>query len=465
MPMPVVHCPKLVRDAVDAFKDLLSTRGQYQAFTAVLCASVMGIAGCSDIHRYLLFAPSVSSISALLAMANLAAKLNRRHRRRLLRLLPELQSSPHRYMWAVDDTLVPHYGPHIWGCYTWHDHVKNCYVHGHRILVLGIVDRKRRLLIPVFWEILHRDLSDQIEGAEPNPDHEKHWQVALRLLDAAHQCGFPNVAIAADSAFACEEFFDALTERDISFVMEVKCNRKVARHGRRTLNESVTAFFEGHKRHIVRHHGKVKFATEAVVQLKDAKNTIKVVAVANHRNLDDKAFAYYVTNQSAWNANRVWDLAQDRWSIEVQFRELKQFFTLGEAAVRSQQAVETTISVSAIALTVIRLEQLAEAERNKNQYRWPRPAGGIVRDLQVKTLLGGVSKLASPHESELRDRFNNRLSHRNLNGKPVGRRSTNIAGSQISPKLQPRAHQDIDAPLQLARRTGYEAEVSRMSQC
>lgn len=422
MLLPVVHCPKLIRDVSDEFKDLWKTRGQYQVFTAVLCAAIFGIAGHSDVYRYIMFSPSVSSISELFAVANLAARLSRRHRRRLLRLLPQLQNNPSRYIWAIDDTIVPHYGPKIWGCYTWWDHVNDCYVNGHRILVVGIVDRKRRLLIPVLWEVLHRDLSELLEGAKPNANHEKHWQVALRLLLTAHQCGFPNVTVVADSGFACEELFDELTKRNIQFVMEIKCNRKVARHGRRTLDESVTDFFAAHDRHIVRHHGKVKFAAEAVVQLKDADVPIKVVAVANERDLDDKPFAYYVSNESAWNASRVWGLARDRWSIEVQFRELKQLFTLGEAAVRSQQAVETTISVAAIALTVIRLEQLAEAERNDNQYRWPRPAGSIVRDLQLNSLRDGVSKLASPHATDVRERFNSRLNYRNLNGKPLGAR-------------------------------------------
>lgn len=337
-------------------------------------------------------------------------------------------------------------------------------MHGHRILVLGLVDRKRRLLIPVFWEILHRDLSEQTEGAEPNPAHEKHWQVALRLLQEAHQCGFPNVAIAADSGFACEDLFEALNERDISFVMEIKCNRKVARHGHRILNESVTDFFESRERHIVRHHGKVKFAAEATVLLKDAADTIKVVAVANHRQLDEKPFAYYVTNQSAWNASRVWDLARDRWSIEVQFRELKQLFTLGEAAVRSQQAVETTISVSAIALTVIRLEQLAEAERNKNQHRWPQPAGSIVRDLQLKALHDGISKLATPHESELREQFNHRLSHSNLKSKPICRPRNSSITSQLHPKQQARAHQPVGVNSKHQTLTGKRAEVDRNDQ-
>ena len=320
----------------------------------------------------------------------------------------------------IDDTIVQHYGKKIWGVYNWHDHVTNGYVNGHKILVLGIEDKKHRLLIPVAWEVLHRDLSDEVEGsATPKEPHEKGWEVALRLLDGAIAFGFPKFTVAADSWFGCQEIFDALDDRQMAFVMEIRSNRKLVRHGRSILNENVTDFFAGRGRHVIGYYGKTKFAAEAGIILNGAERTIKVVAVANRRGLDDPPFAYYVTNQLAWNASRVWHVARDRWGIEVQFRDLKQLFTFGEAAVRSQQAVETSISVSAIALTVIRLEQIAQADADENQQVRPKPAGAIVRDLELESLLRCVTKLATPHEARFRQRFHRRLNRRNLNRKPA----------------------------------------------
>ncbi len=416
IPSPVVHCPPLIRKVADSFKDFL-TPIEYRAFVAVLCAAVFGIAGYSDVVRYILFSPSVSAICALFHMDKLAPKLNRRHRRRLLKLLTGLHENPDRYQWAVDDTLIPHSGKHIWGTYNWHDHVSNGYVHGHKLLVVGIVDRKRRVLIPVAWEILHRDLSE--ETGEKGPDHEKGWQVAVRLLKELVEFGFPKTTVTADSWFAGEEFFDALDEAGFPFVVEIKSNRKVARWGRRAIGTRVDTFFRGKGRTMIRFAGKSKYAADAVLRFKDSERSLRVVAVSNHKRLDDEAFAYYVTNKLTWNAQKVWGLSRDRWGIEVQFRELKQLFTLGGAAVRSREAVETSISVAAIALTVIRLEQLADADTNENQHVRPIPAGTIVRDLQVESMLLSISKLASNTETRHRSKFHRRINHRNLNGKPA----------------------------------------------
>ncbi len=88
--------------------------------------------------------------------------------------------------------------------YWWHDHNTKGSVHRHKLLVLGIVDRDRKLLNSVFWEVLHQ------ENKGHEDQHEKVWQVALRLLDAAIDFGFPKFAVRADSWFACEELFEAL---------------------------------------------------------------------------------------------------------------------------------------------------------------------------------------------------------------------------------------------------------------
>ena len=112
-------------------------------------------------------------------------------------------------------------------------------------------------------------------------------------------------------------------------------------------------------------------------------------------------------------------MARDRWAIEVQFRDLKQIFAIGKAAVRSNQAVETSISVAAIALTVIRLEQIALADRNEDQQARPIPAGNIVREYQLQSLIASVSKLASSSASPSVETFKRRLTPENLHQKPT----------------------------------------------
>lgn len=350
---------------------------------------------------------------------DLPSKLNRRHRKRLLRVLKtEMRDDPGRYMWAVDDTIISHWGKKIWGTHAWHDHNTGGTVFGHRLMVLGLVDRKRKLLIPVYWEILHRE----IEGHES--EHEKGWEVALRLLREAADFGFPKLVVSADSWFAGEEFFAGLRSSEFPFVVEIKSNRKVMGEKRSEQQDiRVDQYFSKHKRYKIRYQGKRKWATEENLYFKDAEKKLKVAAVANEKDLDQECFAFYVSDRLTWNASQLWAVARDRWAIEVQFRDLKQIFTLGETAVRSKQAVETSISVSVIALTAIRLEQIVSVGRNEDQHVRPIPAGNIVREHQLQSLVASVSKLASHHSSPAVETLRRRLIPGNLHQKPTeGRR-------------------------------------------
>jgi len=345
---------------------------------------------------------------------NIFSRLNRKHRRRILKLLKKLETDPSRYIWAVDDTLIPHWGGNIWGTYNWKDHNTNGYIWGHKLLVLGLIDTKRKILIPVFWELLHRE-GQEDKGAK----HQKGWKVALRLLKDSIKIGFPKLPIVLDSWFAGSEFFQALQENNFTYVMELKNNRIIQKHGRKQIREHISTFFSNRFRHKIFYLNRMKWASSATLQLKDYEQKLKVVAVANKKGLAHECFAYYVSNQLTWDATKLWGMARNRWSIEVQFRELKQLFALGGAAVRSKQAVETSISISMIALTVIRHEQLSLVDAKKNQYARPCPASSIVQKFQLQSLRQGLTKLASSDEPLVLDKFRKRLNKNNFGKKPT----------------------------------------------
>jgi hypothetical protein len=406
---PVTSCPGEVRDVADEFQDCVGQH--YTAWVAMLCGTMMGISGFSNIVRNLLFSPAVSSLSRFYQETGISQKLNRRHRRRLLRLLPKVLSNPGRYLWVIDDTLIEHEGDNIWGCYWWWDHGKEAYIWGHKLLMVGLVDRKRRVMIPVIWQVLHQEKSE-IEM------HRKGWEVALDLLDEAVDFGFPKLTVVTDSWFAGEEFFQALLERNLDFVVEIRNNRIVTAYAHQTnLDENVKEFFSDRPRRKIFYLNRPKWSAEAILTFRDAKNRLKTIAVANKKGLAKEPFGYYVSNRLTWDASRIWALARDRWAIEVQFRELKQLFALGEAAVRSKESVETAISVAAIALTVIRLEQLHRVDANENQHVQPVPAGNIVNEIRLKALKQTILTLVN--DTDKLAKFSLRMREENFGQKPT----------------------------------------------
>lgn len=414
----VTHCPTFVRDVADNFKDLMPGKNAYRAFVAVLCGTIFGVSGYCDIVRFFLFSPSVSSLCSFFQTPKLHTNIRRRHRRMLQRLYPQMWSEPERFIWAIDDTLIKRSGEQIWGTYWWWDHGKKCSILAQKLLVVGVVDCKRQIFIPISWELLHRDL-DGIEEVQTQV-HEKGWERAFALLQDGVLFGFPKFTVVADSWFAGEGFFKKLNENGFHFVMEVRSNRVVSTHGRSNVSMQLREYFREIRRNNIFFHSKRKFAAERRVKFRGSEQSFKVVAIANKNDLAEHFFGYYVTNKLTWNASKVWSLWRNRWSIEVQFRDAKQIFTLGEAAVRLQDAVELSITLSMLALTVIRLEQHARVGTNKDQYARPIPAGEIVRELKLKNLQQGFSKLA--HETfgrSLRAKISRRITQKNLDNKPT----------------------------------------------
>ena len=421
--IPFVECPQLVRNYCDGFKDLLKPGTDYRCFVALVCAYVFGESNISMIVRYFLFSPSVSALCRFLGEEDVAPKLSRRHRRRILSVITRITSDPGRYQFAIDDTLIPHSGKNMWGVYNWYDHTKNCTTKGHKLLVIGVVDKKRKLFIPIIWEILHRDLSKEIEPtSEVSICHEKAWQVGLRLLDEVLKEGFPKLVFSADSWFFGKEFCDALEFREINYVIEVRSNLIVKKSGNSHPLVSLSAFFAEKLRRVIYFNNKSKFVCERTITIAEFESPLKIIAVANKRNIDDDVFGYYACNQLTWDASKIWGYSRGRWSIEVQFRELKQLFALGGAAVQSKQSVVTVVAISMIALTVIRLQQLANADSNKNQYARPISAGNIVRDLEFISANRSISKLAMHPKTRTIAKFKLRYNQKNLNTKPAEKR-------------------------------------------
>lgn len=410
MELPIVSCPAEFRAVADEFKDILGNH--YKAFVAVLCGYLLGISNSSDMVRFLFFSPSVSTIGRMFNDQALYTRLNHRQRKRVLRLLKKIRQNPSRYLFAIDDTLISHWGKNIWGTYHWSDHGKRT-VWGHKLLVVGIVDTRRKVFIPIFWEILHR------EGLSEKEIHEKNWEVALRLLDDTVSSGFPRLPLVADSGFSGNEFINTLIDKGYDFVLEIQSKRKVLFHGKQHLDESVFSFFSNRFRHKIKYLNRPKWAVSATLKLKGLAKKLKVVAVANKKGLVHECFSYYISNRLTWDPTKIWGIARDRWTIEVHFRDLKQNFTLGKAAVRSKQGVETSISISMIALTVIRLEQISRVNARENQYRRPAPASSIVQHHQLLSLKSGILKLASINETSIIQKFKSRLNPKNFGRKPV----------------------------------------------
>lgn len=409
--LPTLECPKLVRDFADRFKDVVGSH--YPDFVSALCANVMGISGLSDMARFLAFSRSVSSLSRFFN-SDLGASINRRHRKQLRIFFEQAKERPEDFLWVIDDTILPHYSEKMWGSYRWYNHSTLSFCNGHKLLVVGLVHRKKRICIPVIWQMLHLK--------KDSPElYCKATEVALDLLRQLEAYDLPKLTVVADSWFAGETMYQGLHKAGYAFVFECRQNRTISHFDGHIIQPRpirITDAVPAMGMHRIFHRKKMKWAGEAQVRLRGCDIAMKAVAI--HNVVDQTLFAIYLTNELAWNASTVWSISRDRWAIEVHFRELKGIFTLGGAAVRSQNAVEIAISLSMIALTVIRLQQ--QSDGKKNQDCRPLGAGAIAQQVQLNSLHRSISKLVSPVTSQkARQRVLSKLHPQNLRRKPTER--------------------------------------------
>lgn len=409
MELPLVYKSEEINNSLLPYKKELGL--YFDDFATIANGKIFGIGNFSDVVRATIDSPSVSSLSRFYNEVN-PESINKIYRRGILEMVI---ANPSRYILALDDTIVEKTGKCIWGCYWWFDHCKNATVYGQKILYLGIIDTYTDQFVPLCWEVLHRDL----DGSDNGSEHETGIDVAKKLLKRLLRLGFPKLPIVFDSWFCSSEFMEYLDEKNISFVSEIKNNRKVTKIRNQIVEISIKDLLRDSPRSKIMYNEKTKWASSSIVNLKGCLIKLKTVLVANNKGLKHDAFAYYVSNRTNWDAAKIWRLSRKRWAIEVQFRELKQLFTLCEAPVRSKQAVEIHLSMSAIALSVIRCQQLAIPDASKNQHARPVPALAIVQRIKIEALSSCISNLAYGEQSILRLKVKKKLQLKNYRKKPL----------------------------------------------
>ena len=431
MELPLVYkCQKIEKELLPFKKELGL---HYDDFSTIVTGKIFGQGNFSKIVRSTVESPSVSSLCRFYDEGD-PEEINKIYRRKFLKLV---RKKPERYLFALDDTIIEKFGKNIWGTYYWYDNCKQATVWGQKILFLGVVDIKIKKFIPIFWVILHRQESEsgrKKESKEMNEkkgnqveekaNHKTGIEVALELVKKAVKEGFPKFTLVFDSWFCSNWFMESLNKIGIEFVGEIKSNRLLKdEKNPRTDPLNVSEFFRERPRSKIIHEGKGKWSASIVTNLNACEiEKLKIVAVANNKGLRHGPFAYYVSNRTHWDATKIWRISRLRWAIEVQFRELKQLFTFGEAPVRSKKAVEIHLSMSAIALSVIRCIQLAIPDASKNQYTRPVPALAIVQQLKLASLSGCISNLVSGNKKELLE-IKMKLDLKNYREKPkVGRK-------------------------------------------
>lgn len=240
----------------------------------------------------------------------------------------------------LDDTLLEKAGDKIPFVGKFFDHTKNSYIHGQNLVTLHYADRK-----------IHYPVSYMFYQKKGNDEFKTKIEIAIKLIKEAVDNGMQCSIFSGDSWFFCREIIDFLESMDRDWIFACKSGLLV----RVELNKFISLgeyvkripkerFFEceieGKKYKLytktLYFHSLERYA-RLVVSI-DGKNEMLLI-VTNRRDMHRKIVARYML----------------RGSIDVFYRDGKQYLGLGECRARNAKAANRHIESVFLAYSSLRL--------------------------------------------------------------------------------------------------------------
>ena len=408
--------PSGVRKIADRYKDIFTSEsGNYTTLCALLYYFLFGLEGLSELARTTAWSSSVSELSRSVHLFN-ANRYMRRLRQKIFRHY-DGKLDPHNFVFAVDDTSNPRYGKKIFGAASWTSSTGPFF--GQKILVVTLVDKARKIALPVAYAVLLK---------KTDKDYQKAHDVATNLLEeVCDRHAFPKLPVTTDSWFDSAEFMEELEKRSFTFVGEIKSNRKVktnpspfAKWG------SLKNIFDGKRRirartcfdiaNLVKRKKKGKCLAQTRLFIRKRNKALNAIAVYNRRNGKD-AFAYYASTDLSMSGTTIWEISRSRWRIECLFRDLKQNLSFGRLSCKGENASDLAICIPFLLITSLRLDDLEEVWSLANADALS--VGECVRRIREMHLSHSITVLVNRDDPDLKNRIKARRSLTTLNRKPV----------------------------------------------
>lgn len=306
--------------------------------------------------------------------------MNRLQRRIRASVLKRVLTDPDSWIFSVDSTANIKRTAGILGGGLWANS-KNEIFYGQNMMMLCAINIKTGESIPVYWLPWLKE--NEREKGKTNHD------LVLTLVDAVIAEGWPKLTVVMDSWFDCHRLMKLLNERGITFSVELKSFRKPSKNPsprsqklclvdifKNLLRESIRLTTRENKQPQKLGWKNLKFISGSILWIggkekNSNKIRLKVTAVYNHPR-ENKAFAYYATNDLSKPYTWSWKMSRHRWNIEVGFKDLRQGFNWGKLAAKSQEGANLAWTLPILILSYMRefdskTPILTQIERIKNE--------------------------------------------------------------------------------------------------
>jgi hypothetical protein len=278
---------------------------------------------------------------------------------------------------AIDDTVAPKKGPHVFGIGTHIDAVRSTrrfrvFCFGHCWVVLAVLVRvpfsRRTWGLPVLFRLYR----SKKECSEPDADYSKKTELARKMLDVfVSWVGDRRVELAADSAYCNATVIRGMpssvvlfgTMRPDAVLTALPAPPQPGKRGRpskrgatlpkpQTLAKDDRVPWQTCTAELYGRRTKVRFKTLcAQWYIACGAGLLRIVIVAMDEG--QVPFRVFFCTESSVDVVRLLETYAGRWGIEVFFREGKQLLGFADSSARTETAVRRVAPFVGLLYTVL----------------------------------------------------------------------------------------------------------------
>jgi len=261
----------------------------------------------------------------------------------------------------LDDSKTAKRGKHVQAAFRMFDHTTQRFLWGHQFVCVTLL--YRGIAIPYAIE-LYRSKDDCRKRHLP---FRKLTQIAEDLIASLPDFGVKRVYVLADTYYASKQIIRTVRAQGFHFVSFLKSNRRLLIDGRRS---SVSKFLKQSFRKTRKRWislSPTRRGRYATVQQECYLPGIGDVSVVFSQKKGRRTVLALFTTDRALTTKEIIAIYRKRWSIEVLFKQTKQYLGLTAYHHRDEHAVRTHLQLVLLAYALLThlflTEQRAEGKK------------------------------------------------------------------------------------------------------
>jgi hypothetical protein len=361
----IIEYPKVVRDALEDFADLLPNEPQRNHFAEYLTGLfVAQRKNVSGINREFAHTTDQSCLNRFVTDAEWDVHQLNQRRLDLLQEDPTLRYSEQGVI-PIDNTLIDHSGELIDDVGWFWDHAQERYKIAHDYLIVNYVCTNGKHYPLEFYRFQKRDRCDALKI--PFKDHTVLCQ---ELIDYVCQHNIPGT-FAFDSYFTNAPILNYIHSKQLGegmprgYVGSLKSNRKLEYKGGIVKASALAATIEPANRKLMQIGELKQWYFTCTLHIPDVKHKVRILIIW-HKKHDSQPCIILVTNRIQWEASRIVRAYRHRWTgTETFHRDGKQQLGMGDCQLRDGEGQTRHMYLVMLAYSLL-MKQLGQG----HAYEW-----------------------------------------------------------------------------------------------